>query len=84
MRGISIGLRLLEFTEADSCFLCSRRKDRWDSSFSCFICSRRKDTWDSSFSCFICSRRKDRQNGLLVMSFLCSEYGDRQAEGDYA
>jgi len=49
-------LELSEFTEADSCFLCSRRKDR----------------------------RKDRWNGFLVMSFLCSEYGDRQAEGDYA
>jgi len=63
---------VLEFTEADSCFICSRRKDRRDSSFSYFICSTRKD------------RRKDRWNGFLLMSFLCSEYGDTQAEGDYA
>ena len=40
---VYICIDVLEFTEADSCFLCSRRKDRRDSSFSCFICSRRKD-----------------------------------------
>jgi len=58
---------LLDFTEADSCFICSRRKDRRESSFSCFICSRRKD------------RRKDRWNGFwLCLSFVQSTEIDRQ------
>ena len=58
---------MLEFTEADSCFICSRWKDRRESSFSCFIGSIMKD------------RRKDRWNGFwLYLSFVQSREIDRQ------
>jgi len=59
-------IEMLEVTEADSCFLCSRRKDRWGSSFSCFICSRRKDRQNGFWLClfFVQSTEIDRQKGI--------------------
>ena len=45
---------LLDFTEADSCFICSRRKDR------------RKDRWNGFWLClsFVQSTEIDRQKGI--------------------
>jgi len=70
--------------EADSCFICSRWKDRRDSSFSCFICSIIDGRIDGMVSGYVFPlfrvRRSTGRRGLRMKERLIGVADDRLIE----